>query len=354
MKPRAWWLLGPCLAACVGGPAAAPTAAVDPWDTLTDPAVQARWAAAQVAIQAGHDAEALPLLREIVERAPAFVPGHLRYQDIAQGLGGAAATAMRAFYRDHAEPGPAIAYAQARLLGTPFEQFEAVRRIEKKQPEFYWASLSIARLQRARGQSGDAAAAYRQVLAQRGDQLEAHLELAETLIELGLDAEAATHYENYLRGAPQDAVAMRAYVALLVYRLNRAADAMPWIERLLARDPRDEGVLMDRAAATWRRGQPREALAAYLQILEQRPTNARAALNIGYLYYDALAADAAGRRTFWPKARAAFRLYLQTVRPEEGMDHLEQQLAVPFRLQEIAREVGPDDPTRVVTVQDLR
>ncbi|MBK8098899.1 MAG: tetratricopeptide repeat protein [Planctomycetes bacterium] len=351
---RSGWLICLGLSACAGGPVIAPPPAVDPWDTLADPAVAAVWTAASSAIQAGRDAEALPLLRQVVERAPAFVPAHLRYQDIALGLGGDAATAMRTFYRERHEQEPAIAYAQARLLTTPFEQFEAVRRIQNKHPAFPWAPLSIARLQRARGQSGDAAAAYRQVLALRGDQLDAHLELAETLIELGLDAEAATHYQNYLRGAPQDAVAMRAYVALLVYRLGRPAEAMPWIERLLARDPRDEGALMDRAAATWRRGQPREALAAYLQILEQRPANARAALNIGYLYYDALATDAAGKQTYWPKARAAFRLYLQIVRPQEGMDHLEQQLAVPFRLQEIAREIGAEDPARVVTVQDLR
>lgn len=320
------------------------------WETCDVAEGDAAWDAAQVAVQEGHDGEALPLLLRAIECCPELVRAHLLYQDTARQIGGAALAEMKARYLalPESEDSPVPAYVKARLLGDAWSeqgdswsQREALLAILRDHDDFYWAWLSLARLLRAQGQHGDAVNAFRRALARNGDLLEAHVELAETLVDLGKNAEAAPHFENYLRGAPADRTVIRAYVSLLVYGLGRADEAMPWIENLLARDPADEGARMDRAAALWRANRPREALAAYLEVLKARPEHARAALNVGFLYYDVLAGnDEVLRAELWPKARAAFLLFLKNVRPEDGHDHLEQLLAVPYRLREIERRLG--------------
>jgi hypothetical protein len=115
----------------------------------------------------------------------------------------------------------------------------------------------------------------------------------------------------------------------------------------------DESVRMDLAACDWRSGRVREAMDGYLDALQRRPENARAALNIGYLHFDALARTEAEKREHWPKARAAFLLFLQTVRPADGYDYFERSFAVPFRLKQIEELLGPA-PSVAPTLADLR
>jgi hypothetical protein len=110
---------------------------------------------------------------------------------------------------------------------------------------------------------------------------------------------------------------------------------------------------MDLAAAEWLLGHLQAALDGYLAVLAARPDQARAALNVGYLHYEAFATDAAGKLAHWPKARKAFLLYLQLVRAEDGYDHFERLLAVPFRLKAIEDALGADDG-RPPSIADLR
>ena len=68
---------------------------------------------------------------------------------------------------------------------------------------------------------------------------------------------------------------------------------------------------------------------------------ARAALNIGLLYYEVAPRNDAERQLYWPKARAAFRLFLERVQPADGHEQFERTLGVPFRLERIAELLGP-------------
>ncbi len=303
----------------------------------------------------GRHAEAVPLLRTVVEREPEFVPAHLWYQDSAIALGGETERRMRDHYRDlRGRPGSPVAdYLRARLRSeSPFLQREALEAILRQHQSFAYAHLSMGRLQRAHGHLAAAADHLQRAVALDPGLAEAHLDLAETLVDLGRHEQAAVHYDRYVRARPDDLERVRGYVQLLVYRLSRGDLAIHWIDTaLLAADPDDAGALMDKAAALWRaqNGREREAVDLYRRVLGRDPENARAVLNLGLLYYDVLAVDEASRARWWPKARTAFRLYQELVQPEEPLDHLETSLAVPFRLKAIAAAGLPDDggPPRV-------
>lgn len=349
------------LAACPGTPLAGERQDSARYEVCTDAAGRLAFDQAMVHLQAGLDAEALPLLRECVQRCPELVRAHELYQDTAIHLGGAVEQQMRAFY-DGQTPSlrdTVLAYAKARLLESAWSRNQALEAILRYDSSFYYAHLSRARLLRSSGRLSDAISAYQRALAQNPELLPAHLELAETLVESGREAEAQPHYANYLRGNPNDLPVVRAYVSLLVYKLGRPDQAMPFIDRLLSRDPQDAAALMDKAAAIWRRGDPQQARQLYIEVLERRPDNARAALNIGFLCYEAIPRDDAARLQWWPKAAAAFRMFLRLVRPEEGMDYVEQLLGVPYRLKEIAsflqqRGVELPPESKAPTIADLK
>lgn len=344
------------LAGC-GAPASVLTERQDPkrFEQCTDPEGAAAMEQAMQLLQEGADAAAIEPLRRVVERCPDLVRGHRYYQDTALALGGQPAAEMRRYYTALPEDAasPVRQYAKARLLESSYAKKQALDRLLRGHPEFAWGHLALARLYRSSGRLEDAIESFRRVVARYPDLYDAHLELAETLVEAGRPAEARLPYENYLRAVPNDRSSIRAFAQLLIYRLGNGKDALPWLEQLLRDDPRDEAALMDQAAARWRIGDPEGALQQYLRVLEMRPDLARAALNVGYLHYDVLAQNESDRREHWPKARAAFRLFLQLVQPDDGHEYFEELLAVPYRLKQIEDLLGPGDgqPPRL---SDLR
>lgn len=325
------------------------------YESADDPEGRSAYEQAVSQLQAGDDAGAVPLLRIVVERCPDHVPAMAHYQDASKRLGGEVERAMRDYYAGLAEreDSPVPTFAKARLLDSNFARKGAVDELLRRFPRFAWAHLASGRLARGIGRLQDAADSFGRVIAVHPRLLAAHVELAECLAELGRSAEAKAAYENYLRAAPNDRATVRAYVQLALYRLGDAGAARPWIERLLAEDPLDDSVRMDLAACDWRAGRLEDAVAGYLAVLERRPDNARAALNLGYLYFDALPRDEAQKRQYWPKARAAFRLFAQVVRPVDGHDYFERSLAVPFRQKQIDEFLGPAEP-KEPTLDELR
>jgi tetratricopeptide (TPR) repeat protein len=344
------WPLCVLLAAC-GLPMPTVSEGMDPrrFSSCQDPEVQRAWDQALVHLQAGRDRDAVPLLRSVVERCPEHVAAHRYYQEAATHVGGDTAAAMAALYRQLPDNSrsPVPAYAKAALLPTDYERKQALDKILARFSDFAWAHLSLARVQRKIGRMRDAVESYQRAVSIDHDLIDAYLELAETLVELGQYEEAVLPYDNYLRGNPNDRSAVLAYAHLLLYRLGRHAAARPLIERLLAGDPGDAVAMMDLAGVEWRAGNREAALANYLRVLEGgeagAQTDARAALNIGNLHYDAYGDDAATRREHWPKARKAYQFYLRLIRPEDGQDMFEKWCAVPFRMHEIEQFLGPEE-----------
>jgi tetratricopeptide (TPR) repeat protein len=282
------------------------------------------------------------------------VRAHRTYQDVARRIGGDAERAMVAFYLGDrsgtvdsvfdATGAPTVRdYLRARLADTSYAQSNALQAMLARDPSFAWAHLSLARVNRRQGRLLQAVDMFGAAIVNDASLHEARLERAQVLAELGREEEAAVDYRAYLRGRPDDEDAMHAFVTLLLYRLERTDEALALLDQLEQLHPGSTSLRMDRAAAMWRAKQLREAVEMYLGVLREEPRRARAALNIGYLYYEVLGRDEVSRRRFWPAARAAFRMYLELAQPTDGHEQFERTLAVPYRLEVIAELLGPDD-----------
>ncbi len=329
--------------------------AIDPqvYTVCQDPEGDAAWQRARTAMLAREDAVALAELTAVIRRCPDLVRAHLAYQDVARRVGGADQQAMIDFYLRSANgDSTVIAYCRARLAETSYAQNNALAAILAKDPSFAWAHLSQARVTRRQGRQLQALDMYAAAIVNDPQLHEARRERAQVLVELGREEEAAIDYRDYLASCPEDIGALRDYVSLLLYRLPRIDDAIALLDKLEAKLPRDVSVRMDRAAAMWRAKRLREAIDAYLGILAESPTTVRAALNIGMLYYEIVPQSDDERRVYWPRARAAFRWFLDGRDPSDGHEQFERTLGVPFRMERIELLVGPE-PLRAVRLDDL-
>ena len=353
-RRAAAFALALAFAGCHTGPVR-PEGAVDPrtYSTCQDPDGAAAWARARAALARNDDAAALPDLRLCIERCPDLVRAHLAWQDTARRVGGEAERTMQQHYLGAPQGASVVVdYMRARLADTSYAQGNALTEILRRDPSFAWAHLSLARVTRRQGRLLPAIDMFAAAIVNDAQLYEARLERAQVLAELGREEEAALDYRAYLRGVPDDTAAMRAYVTLLLYRLGRIDEAMVLLDRLEQEDPRSTSLRMDRAAALWRAEEHREAAEQYLRVLAEQPDCARAALNIGYLYYEVLPTDEASRRRFWPAARAAFRLFLKNTQPADGHEQFERTLAVPYRLAVIEEMLGPDAGAQIL-LEDL-
>lgn len=325
------------------------------YDVCDDAVARDAWRQAQAALARSDDRTALPLLREVVARCPDLVRAQLAYQDVARRLGGADEQAMidACLQAPPRADSPVPDYLRARLAETAYAQSNALDRILSEHRSFAWAHLSRGRVNQGQGRVSEALRDFERAIRLDGGLHEARRDRARALGELGRFEEAAVEYERYWQSQPEDLAAAREYMTLLLYRLGRIEQALTLIERLESLGDDSLALRMDRAAAMWRARRPQAAAEQYLSILEQAPGMARAALDLGLLYYEVVPRNEAQRRLFWPRARAAFRMFLADVEPSDGHEQFERTLAVPYRLQRIAALLGPAGD-EAPTIEDLR
>lgn len=322
--------------------------AVD-YESCEDAEGRVAWQEAQQALATGDDRTALARLLDATRRCPDLVRAHIAYQDLARRLGGDDERRMIDAYtadtigRDTGSPVPA--YLRARLAETAYTQAGAIEKILATHPDFAWAHLSRGRINRGQGRLNEALRDFERAIRRDGGLLEARLDRAQVLVELGRDEEAAVEFDSYLKSRPGDQRAMQQYMTLLLYRLGRVREAIARIDMLEALGDDSIALRMDRAAAMWRANLHQAAVEIYLGILAEAPDTARAALNIGLLYYEIVPKDDAARRRYWPKARAAFRMFLASTEPSDGHEQFERTWAVPARLDRIEQLLGPADDT---------
>lgn len=92
--------------------------------------------------------------------------------------------------------------------------------------------------------------------------------------------------ENLLRRALELSPAFtpaRANLALVLYRQNRAAEALAELDRVIAEEPDNPGHANLQAAAYGRTGDFAEALALYPRVLEQAPAQPRVWMSYGHM-----------------------------------------------------------------------
>ena len=319
------------------------------FDACDDAEGRYAWQQAQAALRSGDDRGALPFLIEAAGRCPSLLRAHLAYQDTARRLGGDDEQRMIDFYVEGAELTPPLPrYLRARLAETAYAQANELDTILREHPHFAWGHLSRGRVNRSQGRLSEALRDFERATREDPELFEARLERARVLAALGRAEEAASHYKAYFDGRPADMAALREFMTLLLYRLGRVEEARLYIEMLEAAGDTSLELRMDRAAAMWRAGLPQAAVETYLSVLEEDPTMVRAALNIGLIYYEVVATDEPSRRRYWPKARAAFRLFLAAGEAQDGQERYERTLGVPERLRRIAELLGPmpdEEPT---------
>lgn len=355
------------LLAVAGGASCSSFGGADPgkakvYAECNDAEAAVTWEAAKRELQDGDDQSALAKLIQVVARCPQLVRAHVAYQDAARRLGGATEQRMVDWYMTDASANsfaapqlagtPLLAYLRARLADTAYAQANALAGILAQNKSFAWASLSLGRVNRSQGRLSEALQNFEAAIGYDASLFEARLERAQVLAELGRDEEAAMDYAQYCDKNPADMAATREYVTLLLYRLDKIDEALMRIELLETLGDKTLSLRMDRAAAMWRNNLPQASIEIYLEILQAAPKTARAALNIGLLYYEIVPKDEADRRRFWPKARAAFALFLQATEPSDGHEQFERTWAVPFRLGRIAELLGPS--LAKPTLDDLR
>ncbi|MBL8754374.1 MAG: tetratricopeptide repeat protein [Planctomycetes bacterium] len=358
MNSRRWvaWsaTLAVALQACNNGPRRRDDAVDPSVYSSQEPATQALFQQARDHLAAGDVARGIEVLRRVVAQAPNFVRAHIAWQDAAKRAGGQELQAMVDHYAALSASGSVVAgYMKARLAETPYAQRNALEELLRQDPSFAWAHLSLARVTRRQGRFVPALEAYEAALVHDPSLHEARHERAQVLAELGRDAEAAIDYRAYLAVQPDDTTALRDFVTLLLYRLGRIDEAIELLARLEGRLPGDLSVRMDRAAALWRAKRLEESVGAYLSVLAEAPDSVRAAYNIGLIYYETAATDLPAQRVYWPRARAAFRWFLDNGAGGDGHDQFERTLGVPFRMERIAELLGPE-PLRAVRLDDMR
>ncbi|MHC5062400.1 MAG: tetratricopeptide repeat protein [Planctomycetota bacterium] len=310
---------------------------------------------ARLYINAGEYEQALPRLRQTVELCPDFIKGHLLYQDAAIHAGSDAETAMREYYANfESEPDPALGmYLSSRLVDNNRDRLVLLNRVIARDDTFYRAYLDKAGVYRRSQRTGRALDELRNAVMAQPASVEANQAIAEVMVQLGRYSEAASHYRTLLRLNPSNQQVKKDYLSLLIYELGELGDAEVLVDDLLGFDDLDVEALMDKAAIAWLRGDLQAAQHSYQQILRLDSSRSEAVLNLGNLYYQALAGDSeAGRLRFWPKARLAYTYYLEHSEQSTAYDQLDQWLTVPMRLREIDKFLGPR-PDLPISLRDF-
>lgn len=314
----------------------------------------------------GESAKAVRALRESVQNS-SNLAYHLRYQDAALALSAsgdkpvAETIEMRRFYRQRKDDGrsPLTPFLQARLERLDRREEPARVLLEqalRRSPRFYEAQCELGLLWLGVQKFGKAAEWFRVATKTEPGRATAHLALAEVAGELGRWDEAARHYQRYLSIERGDRRAKRAYLALLLYRIEGNLDEMERLIKELWKPGSDDlSLQMDRAAVHWKRGEIRQAVDNYRAVIHRDPKRARAVLNLGNLFYDSGLKKAKGspdRRLALGKARQAYRYFRGLGASDDAFDWFDLELAVRVRLQAIEKELGKAS-SKPVHWQDL-
>lgn len=334
------------LAACVvTGKPLLPNAS-DRYETCTLPAFVEAAGRARALLDERKEVEALPFLQRAAELGPDHVPTQRLYQETALKLGGEAEADMRRFYAAMPDRpnSPVVPYVRARLAEDDHTRLSLLSAAVERDPSFYFAHLATARINRDLGRLDLALAAMERALAARPKHLESNLEMALVLIDLGRFAAAEPYLSNYVTARPEDRLAAKTLAQLLLYRLDRVRQATPILERLRQENSEDPDVVMDLAAVAWRQGRLDDAIAGYHDVLRLDATMTRAALNLGNLYWQrGQAVEGEARTEAWRKARKAYEFCVAANRGEGLHDTLDIMFALPYRMDLIAKAIGPDD-----------
>jgi tetratricopeptide (TPR) repeat protein len=177
-------------------------------------------------------------------------------------------------------------------------------------------NLGVALLEQFR--FGDAAGAFGRALEKDPSLLAARINLAIAHLYVPDIPAAKQAAEEALRAAP-DAPGPNYILALIARSEGRAEDALPYVRKVLEKDPKDLGANVTLGQVYLQTRQFEEAAAAFRIALASEPYNVSAAYNLG------VALTRAGKREEGQEAMAAFqKLRDSAYKSALGSNYLEQ------------------------------
>ncbi len=266
------------------------------------------------ALASGRAEEALALAAPLAGRNPecARIPllvhrslGLLAAREALEEEGGeetrnALSTAWIARYPEGGKglSGATALYARALFSGAPAERIALCRKALALEPSHYPALVLLGESLWRLGEVREAGRVLKRAVGLKRDLAEGWLLLARLAHEQGFFKTAGRHFRTYLGLRPFDRLAARDLLRLLVHELHRGAEAESLARDLLSRNEGDVDLRLDLGAALWLQGKHREAADLYFGILKAHPGEARAALNLGNLYYEVLHDEVRALQTY--------------------------------------------------------
>ncbi len=168
-------------------------------------------------------------------------------------------------------------------LGRKDAAIASCQRALALRPHFAAALGNLANAERARGGLAAAIAGYRRVIALEPGLAEAHRNLGSALLETGETQAAIVSLRTAIELRPEFAAAV-TQLARALTAAGRGAEAIPYFERLLARDPRIE-ILDEYAALQAGLGRYEAAAGCYRKLLDRMPGTARLHANMGHVLH---------------------------------------------------------------------
>jgi predicted O-linked N-acetylglucosamine transferase (SPINDLY family) len=260
-------------------PASPPPVFARPHPIAAAPTLDTLMAQAQALHHGGRIAQAEPLYREVLRRAP-------RHFDALHGLG------MLAFQAGHPQAaadliaqalavGPQDAGAHGNLgymlhvLGRHAEALDSLERALAIQPELLEALNNRGNTLSALGRHAEAVASFDRALALRPDYVEAAYNRGNALHAAGRPDDALAAYDAVIAARPDIAQAHNNRARVL-QDLGRHADALAGYDRAVVLSPKYLHALVGRGTARLALKQPAAALADFDAALRIDPQHAAA------------------------------------------------------------------------------
>lgn len=299
-----------------------------------------RLAEAERLESAGDLTAACGILEEIALACPSAWRVRAAWVRCALRAGGAEEDRLREVHATDGQ-GPIHSWVRSRIEKVDSRRVDLLDRAVDLDEAFYPAYLDLAEIWGRSDRTAMQLAYLEKAVAARPDFPEANLALGRLLVSIGRSEGAVKCYEAYLASAPDDAAPTLEFITLLVYGLREIDRAAPWIARRLAADPSDVDVRMADAAVAWRKGDAARAASVYRAVLVDQPAQAKAALNLGNLWFQRPDRTDGARDADWARARDAYRYFLSLDPEGDFFDVHDVLVSVPYRLEVIDAAIGP-------------
>jgi len=181
------------------------------------------------------------------------------------------------------------AYMNLALLNIDFGRFDEAAlycdkalRLWPKNPEVHYTKGKLLALQK---RPAEAVKEYREALRLKSDYVEAHMEVAQVLLGLGMTREAGAHFSAVLdlptdRTKPSDRAIAHDRLGVFLAGKGRHGEAVDHFEKAIQLVPGEASFYSNLGLTLFRLGHPNRAVALYNKAVQLDPNSANAHDNL--------------------------------------------------------------------------